>query len=131
MTNFQQRNIVSYGSRQNYNQKFATKEENCCQKLFSCTMTMLVPHAAAAKFETSNLGFCHIQTSHQATFMPLDRPLYGLRFRSDEEVNEAVHTWTREQPKTCVSDGIRKLADRYKKSNGGRCVCTYVICMYV
>jgi len=67
------------------------------------------PHAAAAKFETSNLGFCHFQTSHQATLMPSDRPLHGLGFGSDEEVNEAVLTWTRE-PKTCFSDGIRKVA---------------------
>ena len=72
------------------------------------------PHAAAGKLETSNLGFCQIQTSHQATFMPSDRPLHGLRFGSDEAVNEAVHTWTRE-PKTRFSDGIRKVVQGYTK----------------
>jgi hypothetical protein len=57
--------------------------------------TVLLPHdnahlhAAAATLETLNLGFCHIdltaQTSHQATFMPSDRLLLGVRFGSDKK----------------------------------------------
>ena len=44
----------------------------------------------------------------------LQKHFVVARFASVEKVIEAVHTRIREQPKTCFSDGIRKLVDGYK-----------------
>jgi hypothetical protein len=42
-------------------------------------------------------------------FGPLKEALRGRRFTVDQEVKEAVHAWLAAQPKTFVSEGIRKL----------------------
>jgi hypothetical protein len=104
---------------------FKTKEEDCCQKLFSCTMTRLAPHVAAATTETiQNLKYevlphppynpdpapCYFHT-----FGPLKEALCGRQFGSDDEAEEAVHTWIREKAKTFFSSRIRKLVEGYKK----------------
>jgi hypothetical protein len=82
------------------------------------------PHAAAAtrqkirnlKFEVlPHLPYSPILTScdfHACG--PIKEALRGGRFGCDE-VQEAVPAWIWEQPKTCLSDVIRKLVDRYKK----------------
>jgi len=36
-----------------------------------------------------------------------------MKFDSDDEVKDAVHTWLRLQPKTFSADGIRKLVNCY------------------
>jgi histone-lysine N-methyltransferase SETMAR len=48
-------------------------------------------------------------------FDSLKKALRGRRFRSDEEVRQAVHTWLCDQTKTFFSDGIKKLVERCKK----------------
>jgi hypothetical protein len=37
----------------------------------------------------------------------------GKYFRSDEEVQQAVHEWQRSQPKNCFSRGIHELPKRW------------------
>jgi len=46
-------------------------------------------------------------------FGPFKKTFRGRRCGSDEVI-EVVHKWIRKLPKTCFSDGIRKLADGYK-----------------
>jgi hypothetical protein len=46
-------------------------------------------------------------------FGPLNEALRDRRFASHEQVKQAVHTWLREQPKSCFSAGIQKLVERY------------------
>jgi histone-lysine N-methyltransferase SETMAR len=48
-------------------------------------------------------------------FGPLKDALRGRRFSTDKEVREAVHKWLRDQPKTFIVLGIRKLVDRWTK----------------
>lgn len=62
-----------------WNLQFATKEKDCCRKLFSCTTTILTSMSRlqqCKRFEISSLRLCHIHlavpTLHHATFMPLD-----------------------------------------------------------
>lgn len=66
------------------------------------------------------MRFCHTHFAVQTlspcdfhAFVPLKDALSGRRCGSDEVI-EVVHKWIRKQPKTCFSDGIRKLADGYK-----------------
>jgi hypothetical protein len=83
------------------------------------------PHAAATTIETiQNLKYRvlphplyspDLTPSNCNAFSPLKEELHGHWFSNDEEVKEAMHTWFWEQPKTCFSNGIRKLVDRYKK----------------
>jgi hypothetical protein len=39
----------------------------------------------------------------------------GKKFRSDEEVHQAVHEWLRTLPQECFSRGIRALPVRWRK----------------
>jgi hypothetical protein len=62
----------------NWSLQVMTKEEDCCQKLLSCTTTLLTPMSQTqqlTQFDTSSLTFCHIHltvpTSKHATFIPL------------------------------------------------------------
>jgi len=48
-------------------------------------------------------------------FGPLKNALRGCRFSTDKEVQEAVHKWLRDQPKTFFLEGICKLVDRWTK----------------
>jgi len=92
------------------------------------------PHTASQTIETINhLGFevlehpayspdltpsdCHL-------FGPLKNALRGRRFSTDKEVQEAVHKWLRDQPKTFFLEGIHKLVDRWTKciEKKGDCV---------
>jgi hypothetical protein len=84
------------------------------------------PHVAAAARKQTNriLKFEVLPHSPYSPILapcdfhasvPLKEALSGRRFGCDEEVQEAVRTWIREQPKTFLSDVIRKLVDRYKK----------------
>ena len=83
------------------------------------------PHAAAATRQTNrSLKFEVLLHPPYSPILapcdfhacgPLKEALGGRRFVCDEEMQEAVHTWIREQPETCLSDVIRKLVDRHKK----------------
>jgi histone-lysine N-methyltransferase SETMAR len=83
------------------------------------------PHAAAATIETiQKLNFKLLpHSSYSPNLAPSDYHLFGSlkkalrghRFRSDEEVKQAVHTWLCDQPKTFFSDGIKKLVEHCKK----------------
>jgi len=46
-------------------------------------------------------------------FGPLKSAMGGKSFRSDEEVQQAVHEWLRSQPKEFFSRGIHALAKRW------------------
>jgi len=104
----------------NWNLQCATKEEDCCLKLLSCTVTML------ATVETiQNLKFEVLpHPSYSPDLIPCDFHAFGpVRealhchwFGNDEKVKEVMCTWIREQPKTFFSDGIWKLVDCYKSS---------------
>lgn len=48
-------------------------------------------------------------------FGPLKEALGGKKFKSNEEVMEAVRIWLRMQPKNFFSSGIRKLPERWNK----------------
>jgi hypothetical protein len=46
-------------------------------------------------------------------FGPLKEAMGGNKFRSDEEVQQAVHEWLRRQPQEFFSRGIHTLRKRY------------------
>ena len=84
------------------------------------------PHtAAAATVETvQQLDFKLLQhppyspdlaSRDDHIFGPLKEALRGRRFTSNEEVEEVVHTWLQEQPKSFFSAGIQKLVEWYNK----------------
>jgi hypothetical protein len=83
------------------------------------------PHVAAATRQTNrNLKFevlphppysSHLTLCDFHACGPLNEVLRGRRLGCDEEVQEAVRTRVRELLKTCLSDGIRKTVDRYRK----------------
>jgi hypothetical protein len=51
---------------------------------------------------------------------PLIDALRGRRFRSDEEVKEAVHDWLAQLPKDFFSRGIYALVERRRRVEHGR-----------
>ena len=79
------------------------------------------PHTAAATVETvQQLGselLQHLPYSPDLAqsvyhiFFALKEALRGRRFTSNEEVEEVVHTWLQEQPKSFFSAGIQKLVE--------------------
>jgi len=83
------------------------------------------PHTAAVTVQTiENLGFevmkhpaysPDLAPSDYHLFGPLKDGLRGRRFTSDEEVQDAVHKWLRDQPRAFFSDGINKLVHRWEK----------------
>jgi histone-lysine N-methyltransferase SETMAR len=83
------------------------------------------PHAAATTIQTiRNLEFKvlphppyspDLTPCNSLAFIPLRKALDDHWFFSDEEVKAEVHTWIQEQPKTCSSNGLRKLMDQYKQ----------------
>jgi hypothetical protein len=48
-------------------------------------------------------------------FGPLKEAMGGKKFRSDEEVHQAVHEWLRIRPQEFFSRGIRALPVRWRK----------------
>ena len=84
------------------------------------------PHTANKTVETINqLGFEVLEhpayspdlaPSNYDLFGPLKNALQDHRFSTEKEVQEAVHKWLRDQPKTFFLEGIRKLVDRWTKS---------------
>jgi hypothetical protein len=48
-------------------------------------------------------------------FGPLKDAKGGKKFRSDEEVHQAVHEWLRTRPQEFLSRGIRALPVRWRK----------------
>jgi hypothetical protein len=48
-------------------------------------------------------------------FGPLKETLRGHRFGSHGDVQQAVHTWLREQPKSFCFEGMKKLVELYQK----------------
>ena len=48
-------------------------------------------------------------------FGPMKVALLDRKFSSNDEVQEVVQTWLREQSKTSFSDGIQNLVHRYHK----------------
>jgi hypothetical protein len=46
-------------------------------------------------------------------FGPLNKPLYGCGFFSDDELNNAVHIWLLSQTKTFFTHGIKRLVNCY------------------
>ena len=83
------------------------------------------PHTAATTVETiQRLGFEQLlhppyspdlAPSDYHIFGPMKDALRGRKFSSDAEVQEAVQTWLRQQPKTFFSEGIQRLTHRYHK----------------
>jgi transposase len=83
------------------------------------------PRAAAATIETiQKLNFELLpHPPYSPDLAPSDyhlcgslkKALQGHRFRSREEVKQAVHTWLCDQPKTFFSYGIKKLVEHYRK----------------
>jgi transposase len=69
-------------------------------------------HSKKLKFK---LFFLPPYSSDYHLLGSLKKTLWGRRFRSGEEVRQAVHTWLCDQPKTFFSDGIKKLVERCKK----------------
>jgi hypothetical protein len=47
-------------------------------------------------------------------FGPLREAMEGKKFRSDEEVQQAVHEWLRRQPQEFYSRGIHTLCKRWR-----------------
>jgi hypothetical protein len=47
-------------------------------------------------------------------FGPLKAVMGGKKFRSDEEVHQAVHEWLRTRPQEFFSRGIRSLPVRWR-----------------
>jgi hypothetical protein len=45
---------------------------------------------------------------------PLKEAMGGKKFRSDEEVQQAVHEWLRRQPQELFSRGIHTLCKRWR-----------------
>ncbi|XP_021930927.1 histone-lysine N-methyltransferase SETMAR-like [Zootermopsis nevadensis] len=84
------------------------------------------PHMAAATLDTiRRLRFQILQHPPYSSDLapsdyhvvgPLKDALRGRRFGNDDEVEEAVHSWLKAQPKTFFSDGIKKLVQRCEKS---------------
>ena len=83
------------------------------------------PHTASQTVETINhLGFEVLEhpayspdlaPSDYHLFGPFKNALWGRRFSTDKEVQEAVHKWLRDQPKSFFLERIRKLVDRWTK----------------
>jgi hypothetical protein len=48
-------------------------------------------------------------------FGPLKEAMGGKKFRSDEEVHQAVHKWLHTRPQEFFSRGIRALSVRWRK----------------
>jgi transposase len=57
-------------------------------------------------------------------FGPLKEAMGGKKFRSDEELHQAVHEWLRTRPQEFFSKGIRALPVRWRKcvERQGDCV---------
>ena len=97
--------------------------DECQESLPQSTSTR--PHTASQTFETINhLGFEVLEhpayspdlaPSDYHLFGPLKNALRGRRFSTDKEVQEAVHKWLRDQPKSFFLERIRKLVDRWTK----------------
>ncbi|KDR21341.1 hypothetical protein L798_03974, partial [Zootermopsis nevadensis] len=47
-------------------------------------------------------------------FGPLKEAMGGKKFRSDEEIQQAVHEWLRRQPQEFFSRGIHTLRKRWR-----------------
>jgi hypothetical protein len=47
-------------------------------------------------------------------FGPLREAMGGKKFRSDEEVQQAVHEWLRRKPQEIFSRGIHTLCKRWR-----------------
>ena len=83
------------------------------------------PHTASQTVETINhLGFevlerpaysSDLAPSDYHLFGPLKNALRGRQFCTDKEVQEAVHKWLRDQPKTFFLEEIHKLVDCWTK----------------
>ena len=83
------------------------------------------PHTASQTAETINhLGFEVLEhRAYSPDLAPSDYHHFGLLknalrgrpFSTDKEVREVVHKWLRDQPKTFLLEGIRKLVDRWTK----------------
>jgi hypothetical protein len=48
-------------------------------------------------------------------FGPLKEAMGGKKFRSDEEVHQAVNEWLRTRPQEFFSRGIREFSVRWRK----------------
>jgi histone-lysine N-methyltransferase SETMAR len=83
------------------------------------------PHTATATVQTvQRLGFellphhpysLDIEPSDDHIFGPLKETLRSNRFGSHGDVQQAVQTWLREQPKSFFTEGMKKLVERYQK----------------
>ena len=80
------------------------------------------PHIAKATIETTNkpcfevlkhLAYStDLATSDYHPSVPLKDLLRGSKLSSDEAVQNALHEWLRDHPKTFFLPGIHKLVDR-------------------
>jgi hypothetical protein len=97
-----------------------TTEEDCGQKMFYCIMKIPPPPPSL------NAAVATIQAIRNLKFDVLPHPPYNLDLapcdfhafgplRVHRFGGEAVHTWIREQPKTCFSEVVRKTVDRYER----------------
>ena len=83
------------------------------------------PHTARRTIETiTDLGFevlphppysPDLAPSDFHLFGPLKEALSGRKFHSDDEVQEAVHSWLKGRPKSFFASGIRALVGRWQK----------------
>jgi len=86
-------------------------------------MTMLSPHTASSAVATiQDLSFeCHphplyspdLTASDFLVFGPLKEATGGKSFRSNDEVQQAVHEWLLSQPKEFFSRSIHALPKRW------------------
>jgi hypothetical protein len=77
-------------------------------------MTMLGPILPVQYLQQSKTSTSAILTRLSPMFGPLKEAVGGKKFRSDEEVLQAVHEWLRRQPQEFFPTGIHTLCKRYR-----------------